>query len=82
MLVLLTRAERADDSSPIGELRQNGDPRDLLSARERDLTQFTEVLIAAEEKDELVFLGRLIRFAEEAINRDAAQSFRFGAAMA
>ena len=54
----------------------------FLNARERDLAQITEALITAEEGDEPRLLDRLTRLAAEIDSRDAAHSFRFGAAMA
>ncbi|RAI37501.1 DUF3422 family protein [Rhodoplanes roseus] len=59
--------------------------RDLapfLSERERELAEITDALVAAGESDEPVLLERLTRLEAEIESREAANLFRFGAALA
>lgn len=54
----------------------------FLGERERELAEITDTLVAAGEADEPVLLERLTRLEAEIESREAANLFRFGAAVA
>ncbi|WP_207211362.1 MULTISPECIES: DUF3422 family protein [Rhodoplanes] len=54
----------------------------FLGARERELAEVTDALVNADETDEPVLLERLTRLEAEIESREAANLFRFGAAVA
>ncbi|MFD2181924.1 DUF3422 family protein [Rhodoplanes azumiensis] len=54
----------------------------FLGDREKELAQVTDALVAAGEADEPVLLERLTRLEAEIESREAANLFRFGAALA